>query len=87
MSEWIKSSERAPTDKSLSYLVVVKDSPTSKPYVTGVCYLASWEGDGTLEWVYEDICNNTQSVKDEGAVVTHWMPYPELPEEANNVRE
>ena len=87
--EWIKCSDRMPTDRSQRYLVVIEQYPNdTNPSVSGECFLEDnyQENEhGELErngfcWSYEDYCNNTCIVgEDDPSEVTHWMPYPAPP--------
>ena len=82
--EWIKCSDRMPTDVNQNYLTVIKDNPKAKPKVCGWIELAHWNGrNEPPEWVYEDICNNTCCISEDdiSTEVTHWMPYPKPPKE------
>jgi len=88
--EWIKCSDRMPTDKSQGYLVVIKRHLNdTNPRVIGWCSLednyqqnesGEWERNGFC-WGYDDCCGNGCIVgEDDTSVVTHWMAYPEPPE-------
>lgn len=87
--EWIKCSDRMPTNTNQGYLVVIKNHPNdTNPSVSGEYFLSEDYEDnehGEVEhngfcWCYEDYCNNTCTVgENDASEVTHWMPYPEPP--------
>jgi len=79
--EWIKCSDRMPTDPNAGYLTVViphspfKDAPKGKPRVVGFLELSPSRD----VWICE--ADNGFRYIEYWGEVTHWMPFPEPPKE------
>lgn len=73
MSEWISVKDRLPEHPEL-VLAIVSGKPWKNVTLDGAYQLASYDPD--CGWIVEEYPE-----WEEGAVVSHWMPLPEPPEE------